>query len=168
MMQYCLCCAAMIVHHLAICLMCNNWQVVVSGLSWLDINSMTIVMLLLPLHLVALSYWAASDRPPLSISQLWCRFAPMLSSLWHAGQHLTGPPCPYNAALPCSGFPLALGNLPDPLAWSLVYRNPPHASQYLRHTYVYIPWVRPPSCPYYSYSGLTYLSAYTRHRTEVY
>ena len=50
----------MIVLHPAVCLMCNSWQVVVSGLAWLDINSMAIVipLLLLHVHLVALSSWA--------------------------------------------------------------------------------------------------------------
>ena len=47
----------------------------------------------------------------------------MLSSLCRAGQSLTGPHCPYDAALLLSCLPLALGNLPGSLARSLVYKN---------------------------------------------
>ena len=51
-MQYRLCCAAMIVHYLAVCFMCNSWKVVVAGPAWLDINSRVIVMPSLLLHVL--------------------------------------------------------------------------------------------------------------------
>ena len=113
-MQYCLCCAAVIVRHLAVCLTCNNWQVVVSGPAWLEINSIAIVIPLLLLQLVALSCLAASDSPPPSDRPLTdplcplvncaAAFAPMLSSLCHAGWPLTGPLCQYGAALPFRAY----------------------------------------------------------------